>query len=110
MLGLESWRADTTLHGPELLRDLLAEIMDYESTLYKERGQFEADTVEPIWSLRVDLKTWIRDRSSASLDADVCQVILREIESVKLQQKRIQEILQSEYDMVWSEIEDYATR
>lgn len=114
---LEAWRSEILVEGPIDLRNFIAEITEYQSELYEERQQFEADTLEPIWSLRIDLKGWVEDQWG-SLQEDGChanlgsthQAILRELESVKEQQRRIQEVLESEFELLSSEVKDTEAR
>lgn len=109
-MELEHWRSDVVLHGDEELKSFVADVTAYESELYDKRQKFEEDTVEPIWSLRVDLKSWVGSRTVEGDDDDVShEAVLHELDSVKEQQRRIQGILQSEYDALWSEIKDYSS-
>lgn len=109
-MELERWRSDMVLLGDEELKSFVAEVTAYESELYDSRQKFEEDTVEPIWSLRVDLKSWVGGRTvEGGIDDASHEAVLRELDSVKEQQRRIQGILQSEFDILWSEIKDYSS-
>ena len=92
------------------MKDFIAEVTEHESFLYEGRRQFEVDTVEPIWSLRTDLKDWV-ERSSQACDlGSAREDVLHELESVKQQQRRIQEILQNEHDLLCLELEQYQAK
>ena len=111
-LDLEQWRADALLSESVELKSFVANITEYESILYEERRQFEVDTVDPIWSLRTDLKGWVEgDPLSPCEEGSMAREdILRELECVKRQQRRIEELLQSEYDLLQSDIEECVAR
>ena len=94
------------------MKDFMADITEHESSLYEDRQQFEADTVAPIWSLRTDLKAWV-DRSCSGELEDITSTrdaVLQELESVKNQQRRIQEMLQAEHDALCLELEQYQAK
>ena len=109
VMELEGWRADVILQGSEELKAFVAEVTAYESELYDERQQFEADTVEPIWALRVDLRSCVESSPRGKL-YDNGSEVLHELHSVKEQQKRIEGILQSEFDELWSEMSGYVSQ
>ena len=110
-MELERWRSDVVLLGDKELKSFVAGVTAYESELYDNRQKFEEDTVEPIWSLRVDLKSWVGGRTvEGGSDGASHEAVLRELDSVKEQQRRIQGILQSEFDVLWSEIKDYSSK
>ena len=104
---LEFWKT-AALKDVEM-KSFIVEVMDYESSLCQERDQFESNTVDPIWSLRVDLKGWVNDRACPESDQSLPSFddVLAELESVKDQQCRIQQLLQDEYDMIWSELSEF---
>ena len=107
-MELERWRSDVFLLGDQELKSFVAEVTAYESELYDSRQKFEEDTVEPIWSLRVNLKSWVGG-GTVEEDGACHEAVLHELDSVKEQQRRIQGILQSEFDVLWSEIKDYSS-
>ena len=94
------------------MKDFVADITEHESLLYAGRQQFEADTVEPIWSLRTDLKDWVERSCPGDRDdvASTREAVLLELESVKMQQRRIQEMLQAEHDVLCLELEQYRAK
>lgn len=109
VMELEHWRADVVLHGSEELKAFVAEVTAHESELYDKRQQFEADTVEPIWSLRVDLKSCVESNPHGK-PPGIGSEVLHELHSVKEQQKRIEDMLQSEFDELWSEMSDCVSK
>ena len=105
---LNFWRSDILTQGDDHLSEIFAELTEYESQLYDERQEFEGNTVDPVWSLRVDLKTLIEDSSFPEADQPALTArkdILEELDAIKKQQVRIQRLLQEEYDMISSDLE-----
>lgn len=106
MSELEAWRSHILLHGPDKVKSFLAESTEYESTLWEERERFESETVEPIWCLRVDLQHWTEGvrEGGRGLRPEEQREVLEQLEMVKGQQVRIQEILQSEFDLLSADL------
>ena len=105
---LNFWRSDILAQGDDHLSEIFAELTEYESQLYDERQKFEGVTVDPVWSLRIDLKTLIEDSSFPEADQSTLSArkdILEELATIKEQQARIQGLLQEEYDMISSDLE-----
>jgi hypothetical protein len=101
--------------GDESLKAFVLECTDLESHLYDERLEFEKETIDPIWSLRIDLKGWLQGNSSPEEDRAQSSVaglqghegILEQLKLVKEQQNRIQEFLEAEYDMLQLELDTF---
>ncbi len=109
---LEVWRSNILVGGPDGLKPFLSESTEYEAALWEERQRFESDTVEPIWSLRVDLKGWTEGRrkgggrgAEGGLSFEERQSILEQLDAVKEQQARIQGLLRSEWDLLSADLE-----
>ena len=110
-VGVEMWKSKVLGSRDEELKAFVLECTDYESQLYEERLEFETNTVDPIWSLRIDLKSWIQESSCPEEDRPVLdhEGVLKELKSIKKEQNRIQELLEAEYDMVQSELDRFAS-
>ena len=115
-IEVEMWKSKQLEDsGDESLKAFVLECTDLESQLYNERMDFEKETVEPIWSLRIDLKGWLHGNSSPEEDRDQSSVarlqghkeILEQLKLVKEQQNRIQELLEAEYDMLQLELDGF---
>lgn len=112
-IDVEMWKSKQLEDsGDESLKAFVLEFTDLESQLYDERMEFEKETVEPIWSLRIDLKGWLQGNSSpeedrAETQSAECEGILEQLKLVKEQQNRIQEVLEAEYDILQSELDAF---
>ena len=115
-IEVEMWKSKQLEDsGDESLKAFVLECTDLESQLYNERMDFERETVEPIWSLRIDLKGWLHGNSSPEEDRDQSSIaklqgheeILEQLKLVKEQQNRIQELLEAEYDMLQLELDGF---
>lgn len=107
---VEMWKSNVLESRDSELKSYVLECTDLESQLYEERLEFERETVDPIWSLRIDLKGWLEGKScSEEKERAVLgqEVILEQLRLVKEQQNRIQAILDAEYDMVQSDIDNF---
>ena len=104
---VEMWKSKALESGDEELKAFVLESTYFESQLYKERLEFEQNTVEPLWSLHTDLKGWLESGSCPEEEDRTVlnrEDILSQLQLVKEQQKRIREILEAEYEMIQSDI------
>ena len=113
-IDVEMWKSKQLEDSDESLKAVILECTDLESQLYDERMDFEKETVDPIWSLRIDLKGWLQGNSSPEEDRSVAvfqdhEGILEQLKLVKEQQNRIQELLEAEYDMLQSELDVFVS-
>lgn len=110
-IDVEMWKSKQLENGDEEVKAFVLECTDLESQLYDERLDFEKETVDPIWSLRIDLKGWLQGNSSPEEDRSISaqghEEILEQLKLVKEQQNRIQELLETEYDMLQSELDAF---
>ncbi|MBN3323968.1 CC148 protein, partial [Atractosteus spatula] len=90
--------------------DFLLQMKDNELQLEKERSLFRADTVDPIWQLKDDLRSRLSEMCSYTSQHPLktqsiqCDLILEQVEYVKKQQKDIIEKLDLECLSVEEEI------
>ncbi|XP_006636532.3 coiled-coil domain-containing protein 148 isoform X1 [Lepisosteus oculatus] len=90
--------------------DFLFQMKDNELQLEKERSLFRADTVDPIWQLKDDLRSRLSEMCSYTSQHPLktqsiqCDLILEQVEYVKKQQKDIIEKLDLECLSVEEEI------
>ncbi len=103
------WRSNILLHGPDGLKSFLTETTDYETALWEERERFESETVDPLWSLRIDLKSWT-EGEGAGLTGEERRSILDQLEAVRGEQARIQEVLRRESELLSAAVEECAAR
>ena len=113
-IDVEMWKSKQLEESDEGLKAFVLECTDLESQLYDERVDFEKETVDPIWSLRIDLKGWLQGNSSPEEDRSVAVLqghegILEQLKLVKEQQNRIQELLEAEHDMLQSELDAFVS-
>ena len=110
---LEEWRREMGRAGERWWAELVAETVALESDLYSQRQQFFEQTVQPLWSLKVELKSALERRRKGGEGGggggvgggrEGKLVLLRELEAVKKQQQRIWEVLEEEYDVVWTDL------
>ena len=111
-VDVETWKSKQIEGDDEAMKAFVLECTDTESRLYDERLEFEKETVDPIWSLRIDLKSWIQGNSCPEEDRSAAVVvdherILEQLKLVKEQQNRIQDILDEEYEEVHSELDAF---
>ena len=109
---VEMWKSSVLENQDKELKSYVLECTDLESQLYDERLEFERETVNPIWSLRIDLKGWVEGKSCPEEQERSIlgrEEILEQLRLVKEQQNRIQAILDAEYDMVQSELDDFSS-
>lgn len=109
---VEMWKSSVLENQDKELKSYVLECTDLESQLYEERLEFERETVDPIWSLRIDLKGWLEGMSCPKeKERSVLghEEILEQLRLVKEQQNRIQAILDAEYDMVQSELDSFSS-
>lgn len=106
--NVEMWKSKVLEDKDEELKSFVLECTDLESRLYEERLEFERDTVDPIWSLRIDLKGWLEGNSypeERERSVPGREEILQQLKLVKEQQNRIQAILDAEFDMIQSDLD-----
>ena len=108
-IAVEMWKSKQLEDSDEELKAFVLECTDLESQLYDERLDFEKKTIDPIWSLHIDLKGWLQGNSSPEEDRSVAMLghkgVLEQLKLVKEQQNRIQEHLEAEYDILQSELD-----
>ena len=110
-VDVEEWKSKVLESRDEELKVFVLESTDLESQLYKEREEFERCTVDPMWSLRIDLKGWMEVHGSPEEDRTCLghEDIVKQLKMVKEQQNRIQKILDTEYDMIQSDLNAVAS-
>ena len=103
---VEMWKSKVLGSSDEEMKAFVLECTDFESQLYEERLEFERETADPIWELRIDLKGWLESNSCPEEDRSVLdhEMILEQLKLVKEQQNRIQKLLDEEYDMIQSDL------
>ena len=104
---VEEWKSKVLESRDEELKAFVLESTDLESQLYEEREEFERCTVDPLWSVRIDLKGWLEthDRPEEDRSAGLGhEEIMQQLRMVKEQQNRIQAILEAEYDTLQSDL------
>lgn len=109
---VEMWKSSVLESQDKELKSCVLTCTDLESQLYEERLEFERETVDPIWSLRIDLKGWLEGKSCPEeKERSVLghEEILEQLRLVKEQQNRIQAILDAEYDVVQSDLDDFSS-
>ena len=112
-VDVEMWKSKQLECSDEELKAFVLECTDLESRLYEERLDFEKETVDPIWSLRIDLKGWLEGNSCPEEDRSTVlgqsEGVLEQLKLVKEQQDRILEVLEAEYNMLRSELDVFVS-
>lgn len=106
---LNQWRTELLAKGNPCLKQLLSELTAYELELSDEQKQFEELTVTPVCTLTRELKCMgVKGRTEVDQSgSSPMELIVSEIELVKEQQNKIRYLLQEEFDILQSDLEEF---
>lgn len=105
---IEEWRAnilspamEDSVTFSQRCGGWMEELMQYMADLYQQRRKFEQDTLGVLKLFQVELKNWVDVPSSSWGE------LWETLESVKQQQRHVQDDLQDEYFSLWHELQDF---
>ena len=107
---LEEWRGEVGSNGGQFWREFLDDAAALESQLHAERQEFFEQTVQPLWTLKVELKGVLErhkkegGRGGGGEGEEERRVLSGELEAVQRHQQRIQELLGEAFQLLWSEV------
>lgn len=87
--------------GGQFWRDFLDEAAAEDARLYSQRQDFFEHTVQPLWTLKIELKTCLEREGKSREDASS---LFEEVRAVLDDWKSIQELLEEEFRQVWDEV------